>query len=147
MKNKTLMDRVRLIGTVLVTPFVVAGAAFGVWGLIDRLAHWKTLTQGRLLNEAEMVSQMLIGAAAIALALTLTASLWLRCFPRRRAWEDGAAKLPNPFSTRGKYAVWKFQRPSRRQSLFGPLQARKKMRNQSRSYLLSTVIRPGPEGP
>lgn len=137
------MDRVRVTGTVLVTPFVAAGLVFGLWGLINSVKHWQALTHGRLLNEAEMVSQIVAGAAAIALALTLTGSLWLRCFPRRRAWEDGAAKLPNPFTTSGKYAVWGFQRPSRRQALFGPLHARKKMRKQSRSYLLGRQPRDG----
>lgn len=139
MKNKTLMDRVRLISTVLVTPFLVGGAAFGVWGLIDRIINWQTEATGGLMNEAMQVSQIVVGTAAIALALTLTGSLWMRCFPRRRAWENGAAKLPNPFTTSGKYAVWRFQRPSRRQSLFGPLTVRKKMRN--------AAIRPKPARP
>lgn len=130
------MDRVRITGTIVVTPFVLAGAAFGIWGLIDRLVHWKALTQGRLLNEAEVASQMLVGAAAIALVVTLTASLWLRCFSRRRAWKDDAEALANPFSTSGKYAVWRFQRPSRRQALLGALQFKKKVRKQSRSHLL-----------
>ena len=130
-KTKTLMDRVRLTGTVLVTPFVAAGAFFGVWGLIHSVKHWQALTQGRLLSEVEVAVQMLVGAAAIALAVILTASLWRRCFPRRRAWKDGAAMLPNPFKTSGKYAVWQFQRPSRRQALFGALRTRKKTRPQN----------------
>lgn len=139
MKNKTLMDRVRLIGTVLVTPFLVGGAAFGVWGMIDRLIRWPTLAQGGVLSDVVEVSQMLFGVAAAGLALSLTMSLWRRCYPRRRVWENGAAKLPNPVSTRGKYAVWNFQRPSRRQALSGTLTIRKKVRN--------AVIRPKPARP
>lgn len=134
-----MMDRVRLLGTVLVTPFLVGGAGYVVWGLIDRLTRWPTLAQGGVLNEVVEVSQILCGVAGVALALMVTASLWMRCFPRRRAWGDGAAKLPNPFTTSGKYAVWRFQRPSRRQSLFGPLTVRKKMRN--------AAIRPKPARP
>jgi len=139
MKNKTLMEQVRLLGTVLVTPFLVGGAGYVVWEVIDRILNWPTQAQGGVLSEVFEVSQILCGVAGVALALTLTGSLWLRCFPRRRACKAGAAKLPNPFRASGKYAAWKFQRPLRRQALFGPLTIRKKTR--------STAIRPKRGGP
>ncbi len=123
------MDRVRLLGTVLVTPFLVGGAGYVVWGVIDRLTRWPMQVQGGVLNWVVEVSQIVFGVAEVALALMVTASLWMRCFPRRRGWEEGAVKLPNPFSTSGKYAAWKFQRPSRRQALFGALIVRKKVRS------------------
>ncbi len=139
MKNKTLMDRIRLVGTVLVTPFLVGAAAFGAWDVVDKIKNWQSMTPGGTLAAAYAGSQLIVELGMIGLMLLLIGSFWRRCFPRRRAWEDGAAKLPNPFTTSGKYAVWKLQRPSRRQALFGTLRIKKKVR--------SAAIRPKPEGP
>ncbi len=135
-ETKTLMHRIRITGTVLVTPFLIGGAAFGVWDVADKIKNWQSMTPGGTLAEAYAVLQMVTEVAAIALALIFTGSLWRRCLPRHRTWRNGAATLPNLFSTSGKYAVWRFQRPPGRRDLFGTLTVRKKMRKQSRSYLL-----------
>ena len=45
-ETKTLMHQIRITGTVLVTPFLIGGAAFGVWDVADKIKNWQSMTPG-----------------------------------------------------------------------------------------------------